>query len=582
MNFRLAGLLSLAATFLALVILFWDQDDDTARARLEQARRAFRFDPARVDRLLIEAGDLSIECQLKGRQWHLARPIAARADPVSIERLLGALQELPRGDIILPPRRAANAYAPYGLDDPRASISIIEGAATNRILIGRRTPLGDGVYVRQSDHAGLARINTSLIDLLPAGADALRDRSLLAGEPAAIERLDIRGPAGYIQLARDSQGVWRIFQPFTARIDPATVAALVETLLSCSVVLFIQDSVSDLAPYGLDSQSAVTAVLNTDSGDGSQMLSLGDPLPNDPALVYARLQAENSIYAVPLAVRQALLVRPDDLRDRRLPGIAPNDIRSLRAEEGESVLEFSRGEDDVWRIVAPVRAPADPEAILSLLGSWADVRLSAFENQPPTNPPPPLTRTLRIEPRSAAAAPLVFRLGPHPQFPGSARIAIDGDSSPAIATPAVLLDFPLDPLAYRSRDILSIPARDIASIRIDNASQSVRIERDPATGQWSPAFPWIDRLLAALSPLRAESLVKDADKPGDEAGFANPHLTISVNLRGQSGLATTLLVGPEMFPDGPRRAIVRGRDLVFTLSPDTLAALHPPRSPDAP
>ena len=53
--------------------------------------------------------------------------------------------------------------------------SVIEGVVTNQILIGRRTPLGDGVYVRQSDHAGLARINQSLLDLLPAGADALRD-----------------------------------------------------------------------------------------------------------------------------------------------------------------------------------------------------------------------------------------------------------------------------------------------------------------------------------------------------------------------------------------------------------------------
>lgn len=582
MNFRLPGILALVAAFLGLLILFWDQDDDTARARLEQARRAFRFDPARIDRLLIESGDLSIECRLKGRQWHLVRPLAARADPVAIERLLGALQELPRGDIILPPRRADDAYAPYGLDEPRASLSIIEGTVTNRILIGRRTPLGDGIYVRQSDHAGLARINISLLDLLPAGADALRDRSLLAGAPAAIERLDIRSPAGYIQLARDAGGTWRIFQPFTARVDPATVAALVETLLSCSVAQFIQDAVSDLAPYGLDSQSAVTAVLNTDSGDGSQMLSLGDPLPNDPTLVYARLQAENSIYAVPLAVRQALLVRPDDLRDRRLPGIDPDAIRSVRVEEAEAILEFSRDDDGRWQLGVPIRAPADAEAIQSLLRSWTDVRLSAFENQPPTNPPPPLARTIRIDLLGSAGAPVVFHLGPHPQDPGSARIAIDGDSSPALASPSILLDFPLDPLPYRSRDILAIPADDIAAIHIATASKTFRIERDPATGHWSPASPWIDRLLEALSPLRAETLLADGNSGGTAAGFSDPYLTLGIHLRGQSGLSTTLLVGSETSAGGPRRATVRGRGLVFTLPPRTVEALLPPPGQETP
>ena len=574
MNFRLTGILALIAAFLGLLIAFWDRDDDTERARMERARRAFRFEPARVDRLRIEAGDLSIECRLHGRQWNLVRPIAARADSIAIERLLDALRELPRGDIILPPRRAENPYAPYGLDDPRACISLIEGAATNRILIGRRTPLGDGIYVRQSDHAGLARIDTSLLDLLPAGAEALRDRSLLSGAPAAIERLDVRGPSGYIQLARTPEGVWRIFQPFTARADSATVAALVEKLLSCSVVQFVQDAVADLAPYGLDSQSALTAVVNTDSGDGSQVLSIGDPLPNATNLVYARLQAENSIYAVPQAVRQALLVRPDDLRDRRIPGIDQNAIARVRIEEGESVLEFSRDPSGAWRLDAPVRAAAEPAAVDDLLRSWTDVRLTAFETQPPSNAPP-FSRSIRIERQTDASGPVVLRLGPNPDDPASARIAIEGDSTVAVAAPTSLLECTLDPLAYRSRDVLSIPLGDVAGIRITAADQTAHADCDPATGAWSPDAPWIPRLLAALSPLRAESLLAQGSQAASD-GFDRPYLSVAIQLRGQSGLASTLLVGEEMSPGGPRRAAIRGRDLAFSLSPKTVEAFLPP------
>ena len=576
MNFRLTGILAVLAAGLGLLILFWDKDDDTARARLEKARRAFRFDPARVDRLLIEADNLSLACELRGRQWHLVRPIAARADPVAIERLLGALQELPRGNIILPPRRASDPYAPYGLDDPRAQISIIEGTSTNRILIGRRTPLGDGVYVRQSDHAGLARISHTLLDLLPTSADALRDRSLLSGAGAAIEHLDIRGPAGYIQLALDESGEWRMFQPVTARVDPAIVAGLVDTLLSCSAVQFVQDSVGDLSPYGLDSQSAVTAVLNTDSGDGSQMLSFGDPLPNDTTLVYARLQAENSVYAVPAAVRQALLIRPDDLRNRRVPGTDPDSIQSVRVEEKEVVLEFYRNGDDFWELSAPLRAPADAEAIQALLQSWSDVRLAGFAEAQSGPTAPAWSRLIRITPRGALSAPVVLRLGPNLADSASARIAIEGDTSIAVATPARLLDFPLDPLRYRSRHILSIPADDVARIQIVTATQSLEIERDPDTGQWTPAAPWLDRLLTALAPLRAETLLADNGADGSSQDFAAPFLTIAVQLLGQSGLATTLLVGDELTPGGPRSATLRGRGLVFSLPPQTVEALLPP------
>lgn len=574
MHFRLTGILVLSAAFLGLLILLWDEDDDTTRSRLEQARRAFRFDPARVDRLVIETDDLFIECHLAGTQWSLTKPIAARADPIAIERLLDALQELPRGDILLPPRRGDDAYAPYGLDAPRARLSIIAGLATNRILIGRRTPLGDGVYVRQSDHAGLARLDPSLLDLLPASASALRDRALLSGTPASIDRLDIRGPAGYIQLARNGNGAWRLFQPFSARADSATLSALVEKLLSCSVVQFVQDAASDLAPYGLDSRSAVTAVLNTDGGDGSQMLFFGDPLPGDPTLVYARLQGENSIYAVPLDVRQALLVRPDDLRDRRIPGIDPEAIQSVRIEEAESLLEFFRDTNDFWQITAPVRVAGDDDAIRTLLRSWNDVRLSAFE--PATNPAPAWSRTIRLAGSDSNAPPVVLRLAPNPPDALTARILLDGDSTGAIATPALLLDFPLDPLLYRSRDILSIPADDVADIHLSTSAQTLQIHRDPASGQWSPAAPWIDSLLAALAPLRAETLISENGAAQAGAGFDAPHLTLKIQLRGHSGLATTLLVGAEVAPGGPRYALVRGRELVFTLPPWTVAAFLPP------
>ena len=577
MNARLTAGLAVVAAFLGLLLHFWGREDEGVRRRLDQARRAFRFDAARVDRVVVETGDLAIECRREGDGWQIVRPIAARADPVAIERLLGALQELPRGEVILPPRRVADAYAPYGLDDPRTRIELVEGAATNRIHVGRRTPLGDGLYVRRPDRHGVVRIRSDLLDLLPSGVDALRDRSLLVGAPASIQRLDVRGPSGYIQLARDADGSWRFFQPFTARADSATVVALVEQLLACKAVQFVQDSVRDLAPYGLDGQSAVTALLNLPSGQGSQLLALGDPLPNAPHLVYARLQADHSVYAVPLAVRQALLVRPDDLRDRRIPGILPDAIRRIRAEEGERVLELVR-ENGSWRIESPLSAPANAEAVGQLLRGWADVRLAAFEAAPPSNAPP-LARRLRLELRDARPDAVDLRIGAHPNDSAAARIAIDGDSAVAVATPPHLLAFPLDPLPYRSLDVLDIAPDDALAVHVASGSRNLRAERNAATGAWPAENGWIAPLLAALSPLRADSLLALSPAPAD--AFAKPHLALTVRLKGQAGISATLLVGDEIESGGARRATLRGRDLVFALSPKTVAALLPPASETA-
>ena len=337
MNLRLTGILALIAALLGILIVFWDRDEDSTRARLEQARRAFRFDPARVDGLLIESGDLSIECRLDEQQWRLVRPITARADSVAITRLLGALQELPRGDILFPARRTENPYAPYGLDDPRATIAVISGQTTNRMFIGRRTPLGDGLYVRQSDHTGLARLQTSLLDLLPTGPDVLRDRTLLIGSAAGIDRLEIRSGAGYLQLARQGNGAWRIYQPFTARADAASVSQLIAQLMACTVVQFVQDGVADLTPTAW-----TAAKCHHRRGESRFRRRPANAVPGRPPQRPERCYAackRKTRYAVPIALRQARKSNPTTCATPPAP-ISPEDIQRIQIEDNGNRLEI--------------------------------------------------------------------------------------------------------------------------------------------------------------------------------------------------------------------------------------------------
>lgn len=573
MNLRLTAILAAIAALLGLAVAFWGRDDDLTRSRYEQARRAFRFDAPRIERLLIQTDDLDLECQRQQDHWRLIRPVEARADAVAIERLLGGLHDLSRGDIILPPRHSPDPYGPYGLNAPRIRLALVEGAATNQILIGRRTPLGDGVYVRQAEQAAIARLHADLLGLLPTSVEAMRDRSLLNAEAAAIDRLDIRSSTGFIQLARDGDGTWRMFQPVTARVDSTAIGALIENLLAGHIVQFVQDGVSDLAPYGLDNHGAITVVLSSDTHHGTQMLALGDPLPNAPTLVYARLQAEPSVYAVPAELRTTLDVRPDDLRDRRLPSLPPQAIQHVRIADGEAGLEFTRDETGQWLMLAPVQTPADSDAVDALLQSWGDIRIAAFEFPPLTNPPP-LTRSLWIDMRDARYPPVGVQMGRHPQNTNQFRLVMDDDPLVAIASPPRLIDRPLDPFLYRSREVLAIPPADLEEIQIRTPDQSLTVVRQPSTGGWAPDAPWLERVRVQLTLLRAQAIFARQDT-GD-MGFDAPYLSLTVRLRGQTGLAATLVVGTETTPGGPRWATLRGRDFVFTLAPEAVAALSPP------
>lgn len=589
-NFRTTAILALLATLLGAFILLWDRDDSLARNRLNRARRALRFEASRIDALILTSPAGKIECRRHGDVWFLVAPIAARADSARIQQILDALQELPRGEILLPPRHDENAYAHYGLDPARASIALCSGTSTNLLLIGRRTPIGDGVYVRQSDHDGIARIPATLLDLLPARADALRSRALLSGTSAAIQRLDIRNPSGYIQLARSPSTPWRILQPVATRADPVPIAALLDELLACSVVQFVQDNVADFTPYGLDPQNALTAILNTDGNDDSQMISFGDPLSTAPDLVYARLQAENSVYAVPAAAARALSLRLDDLRDRRIPGLsASTRLLRVRAESDEAVLEFHLDTNDVWQLDLPRLLPADPSAIQALLDTWANLRIIAFESPaapstasalPP--PPPPLyTRQLLLTTQENPSTPIRLRIGPVDDPPPAAtnpvptnpvptcRILIDDDTSPALAAPADLLTFSMDPAEYQSREVLSLPAENILSLHFSTPQFAIHLQRDPVTGEWIHPPDDLPEILAALSPLRAKEWLPLPD----DLSTLPPLATLRITQTGRRTLSNTL----RFYPDG--LVVLRGRPLAFRLPPDSIFYRLPTPSP---
>ena len=321
--------------------------------------------------------------------------------------------------------------------------------------------------------------------------------------------------------------------------------------------------------------------MNHDSGAGRLILSLGDPLPNAPERCYARLQAENSVYAVPIALRPALQVKPDDLRDRRLPPISPEDIQRIQIEDNGNRLEWLHDSSLGWQLTAPLQAPANPEAVQQILRQWTDVRLTAFipPAAPTTNSAKP--RTIRLYSRNESA-PLTIQISAPTPPTNAMWVAIEGDLYPALAAPTDLLTMPLNPLAFRSRDVLSIPAADIVSMKLTTNGTTIHTQRDPATGQWTPDAPWLPAVLAMFNPLQAEEWLENTS-PQANAAWNQPWLTVELGLREQSGLSISLLVAeppPPDAADAPQPAMIRGRDLLFTLSPATLETLMLPFTPE--
>lgn len=571
---RTTLILAVFAALLAIAIRIGEWDDDSEKSRIMQARSAFRFDPSRATALSIRTDAYDILCERHGSQWIMQAPLQARADNAAIERLLGALSEVPRGEIVLPAHRAeTDGYAPYGLDLPRARIWIADGARTNALLIGRRSPLGDGIYVRREGTEGIARTSGAILSRLPGTPADLRSRLLLSGAPGAVSRLEIRGPYGYIQLVRTEAGFWQMLQPIRARADAAVVARILETLYACSIVQFAQDNVTDFTPYGLRDESTLTAMINTDRAGANQILAFGEALPNASPLVYARLQAEASVYAVPGTARDALQLKPEALRARDLPPIPPESLLTIRIEEGGAaiILEKDPATGD-WAITSPIRTKADLQTVENIASVWQAATITHFATN--TEHLYPRTLTLR---QNTPAGPITHTLHLSPDETDTHTLAwLEGETTPFQLAGRALLDLALDPLHYRTRDIIHIPPEDIAALSLSltgSEAPPIRHPAEAATNDAATPPVWLRDLSILLAPLQAAQILQSDYTPPEKPRKGT--LQLAIRHHGQTALHTTLMIEPRA-KDGTATAYLIGSTLRFTLPPETTRILFAP------
>jgi hypothetical protein len=594
MKFRLTLLLMIAVTVLAGFIFLFERKTESTRRREEKARQAFRVEVGRVTFLRIESGNFLLECALKNNQWQIQQPARVRANQGEIDRILDHFASLPRGELITVDEMKARGLTPadFGLNAPRTKIVLGDDVRRQTFWVGRTTPLSDSVYLKEETRPEILTVSTNLLAFIPSSLESLRDRTLFHGTIDQIRRVDIRGPAGFVQLARNEQGLWAVQQPLAGRADRNVLRGLLDQLLTLRVEGFVSDSVADVAPFGLDGNSMMV-VLGGEARETDQVLQIGNPTEKDPGLVYAKLQSENSVYTVSAGILTVLNLKPDDLRDRRLIGLPTYDIGRLRIEEGERFLELAKKQDEGWFVVEPKAWKADDQTVEDLIAQWAQIRIEAFEDSAQADwtalgfvPP---ARVLRISGRSAAdfTAPTATNVeetavtvSSQALPSGLRRVRVSDEGLIYTVSDKVLTLFPLDPLAYRDPVVLALDSEDVTGIRVQHNGVEQAVEKD-ASGSFQPVPPTtgpvdeetVKDLLMVLNRLVAAKFIEADPKDLSAYGLNGQASVISLSLKGKTGLGKTLALGNPLPAGSGRYALIKGQDVVFIMDEDSSSKL---------
>ncbi len=348
----------------------------------------------------------------------------------------------------------------------------------------------------------------------------------LADTPPAILKLDEgsitkvalkRKDAEPILLAKAQSGAWEITAPKALAADQDAVGSVVSALASLNSERLVEDKATDLSQYGLSTPAVEVDLREKDNK--AQRLLLGDNTPAGDA-VYAMLAGDPRVFTISSYSKGNLVKTVDDLRDKRLLTLSPENMRRIELTRKDQTIEFGRAQDG-WQILKPRPLRADnlqvgelarklSAARMDLSGTGAKDAATAFAHAAPV-----ATVTVTGEPGTQE---LQIRKDKDTYYAKASLVKgaykVDADLGRALAKS--LDDF-------REKKLFVFGFSDPSKIEVHSGSKAYDLARngeDWSSGGKKMDAASVEDLVAKLRDLTASKFV--------ESGFGSPSVEATV------------------------------------------------------
>lgn len=554
--------------------------------------RIVPFPEPEITGLSVQTGTLSVELQRDADTWILVSPVQAPADTFRVGQIFDQLLVMMRGETISRREQKELGLTPadYGLDTPRASITIHTGDTAETIRFGRAAPVGADLYVMIDGKPEILSTQTRILDLLPATLTGWRDRTLFTGNPIQIRRLEIQRRDGPLHLARIEGGGWILEKPVRGRTADDAVDRLLMDLFSFRVDDYIAESMAASALYGLDEPTAQITLYSARHPGGETIL-IGRPVDNLPGKHYAARRGSNEVFAVGADLLTLVQQPTLSFRDRRLVRLQPREIHGLTLEQTNRTIVLARQPDsDQWMIESPRQVAADASQVQQVLDVLATARIEAFlepleSEREALGLQPPLYaihvfNTPAADLRPATPAGQIIQFGTLASN-GLLHASVPGETSVYLVSADLLEHIPFAAVRYRSPQIFSIRQDELRGLRltIGDTTNGVDFGSEgpaPYPADHQLQLDTVKATVSQLQQLTAQTLIEEDPKSLAPYGLDKPFASLQITLSGGAGISKTLAMGRGKGPS--LYATVLGTDLVFTLPWEVVEILTAPLS----
>jgi hypothetical protein len=375
----------------------------------QQAERArlFHFAPDTIARIEIrQQKDSQPEVILlertpegeKGSRWRIRQPIQSAALDFPVEQLLNTFSRL-TPQLTL---EEASDLAAFGLDQPRQQIALFpQEGEPYRLAIGNDNFDGSGFYAQPEGGKVVLLASSQKGSLLPSLL-ALRDKTLLSFDRAAVKSLQVQlAEAEVVRLQRQEE-TWQIVEPRVLPADDLNVDRLLSTLSRLQAVEFPAETKTELASYGLEQPSAQ---LTVELKDGKTLsVALGSEKEGQ---VYVITSEHPAVATLLTSTADILRADLEELRDHRLARLNPNQVGQVTLELLEERVTLNPLPQEKGSLEVRWENPERPGQVVNLSSLFASLNAARAEEFVPATDP---------EAQKALAAPdLTLDITPKPE-----------------------------------------------------------------------------------------------------------------------------------------------------------------------
>lgn len=335
-----------------------------------------------VRRIAFVRDGVTNEIENVGGAWRFASGDFGRVAAMRVQEILGDVPGADVCDRVTARQRADRGLtlADYGLDPAAVTVKFTDASGDVTVNFGTNAV---GAFASVDGRSDVCMVNRSVLELLPKSENDLRDRMPFALDDRIVDRFEIRRtgePA--IRIARVGPGSdWNMLSPMECVADSEIVEESLRAVVDADVEQYVSE------PRLQSEETAVSLSLWYRGEPAPRAFAFGYPEKGGSAPVRVSSLTAGGEFLVRYQTFDAVCKPAGYFREHRLFSCLPGGVESVSARFADCSFKLLRSGDG-WRFTHPFDHAADSagvEAFVASLCALCDtnaVAVDAASGQP--------------------------------------------------------------------------------------------------------------------------------------------------------------------------------------------------------